>query len=76
MMDKEYLTKKLEGLVNEYNTLVETGERLRNDLKNIDAQAMQKYGAAQEVQKMIAELNEAEKPDTNNSVDTKSISTK
>lgn len=76
-MDKEYLTKKLETLVNEYNTLVETGERLRNDLKNIDAQAMQKYGAAQEIQKIIAELNEAEnKPDVDKSVDTKSISTK
>ncbi len=57
-MDKNYLNNKLEGLVNEYNTLIETGERLRNDLKNIEAQAMQKLGAAQEVQKMIEELND------------------
>lgn len=76
-MDKEYFSKKLEGLVNEYNTLVETGERLRNDLKNIDNQTLQKLGAIQEVQKIINDINESEnKSNTDKSVNTKSISTK
>lgn len=65
-MDKEYFNKKLEGLVNEYNNMVETGERLRNDLKNIEAQTLQKYGAIQEIQKMISEINEKESSNKEN----------
>ena len=64
-MDKEYLNKKLEGLVNDYNTLVETSEKLRVDLKNIENQGMQKLGAIQEIQNIIKELENSENKENN-----------
>lgn len=70
-MEKEYFTKKLEELVKEYNTMVETGERLRNDLKNIEAQTLQKYGAIQEIQRIITEIDQKEASDNNSSKSTK-----